>query len=574
MSTRPVWTKAGLRLEVEVEKKPLPRLAQVWPIPAFGSSAAALIQVATEVDANTGKTNLRVTTTDPLGLPPGNDQTWSLEHTAYVGAAPSTFTWDAVEVVAGPLSYLLKAPLPGATHKFRLVLFPPLGVRKPRSVYPEISISVPASAEAIRQDQLLSPNTDNLVPNPNAEKGALPGIDGALVVNDPTNAYEGNYVRKVDASATGTTPVTNRIPCIPGDEFRLEGFLKVSSGSAAISLKLTPYDASGAALTPSSTATVNATSYATNRSGVSYIMPSGAVSVEAGVVVNTAAGGAFGYVDGLEMRRVVTQAMQTTGSQTFSTPGAATFTVPPGVTRVKVTATGGGGGGGGGTTTAGGGGGGGASTVVTYWLVAPGDQFSITVGSKGSGGAAGAAGGNGTATTVFTSVGSLQVANAGGGSLGSGGATSAGGAGANSPASRNRTGAAGPFNGGAANSTGTSTGAEMVQVGPSYLYCGSGGGGGGTGASSAGNSGSAYGELKSNATGTGGGVRGGGGGGVAYWGPGVAGGAGNTATPASGTSATTPGGGGGGGGGGNGTGTSSGGNGGDGVVVIEWGPGI
>lgn len=306
MATECTWTKGGLKLAIVTEKRPLPRARQVWPLPPFGANAAALISAALEVDASTGKTNIRISSLQQFGFEGGTWQTWTLEHTWYVGAAPSTFTWDSMDLTPGVLSYLIKGPQPGATHKFRVVLATQVGGARTRQVYPEVSVSVPATAEVIRTDQLAQPLSDNLIPNPTSEMGAAAtgSWESVLLVNDPANAYAGNWCRRLDASAANDTQLMDTIPCLYGDQHSFDCYVKGSSATPVLQLYLKYVNAAGAqvGLSPSTAYTGSTSQKALSVKGA---VPAGAVGVQPWVKASTTAASSFLYFDQISLRRSI-----------------------------------------------------------------------------------------------------------------------------------------------------------------------------------------------------------------------------------------------------------------------------
>lgn len=272
-----------------------------------------------------------------------------------------------------------------------------------------------------------------------------------------------------------------------------------------------------------------------------------------------------------------------------------TFTVPSGVTELRILGCGAGGGGGGGGGTpvaqaAGGGGGGGAGEIQEAIVtVAPGDQFTITIGTGGSGGAGGTSasglrgspGSAGTNSSVApvglsTSIHLTFIGGAGGG--GGGGSVQAAASGSNSPfqyalggaagaSSQDGGGGAGSVGQGGAGSSGSGGGAGQIAQGKGA------GGGGGSQQNSGGRGGtSTYTSSASASAGGATNVGGGGGGGGGGSGLDIGGDGGNgNGTPTAGGGGSRGAGGGGGGGRGVGTGNgAAGGAGGGGKITIFW----
>lgn len=217
------------------------------------------------------------------------------------------------------------------------------------------------------------------------------------------------------------------------------------------------------------------------------------------------------------------------GSVTFSTSG--TWTVPAGVDTIQVTLLGGGGGSGGtNASTFGSAEGGSGAKVTVSMTVAPGDAFSIEVGTPGGNGsgkdnvgagatvgygrggsgntgstAGGAGAGGGTASRLYSSTLGTTIAVAGGGGGGGGaGITGYGGTGGNG--AENGEGGGG---GGAGSAGGVGTGTTDGGNGGNAASSSGGGGGGGGGAGWNGGGGGGGGKA-------GGGGGGGGAGGANY----------------------------------------------------------
>jgi hypothetical protein len=100
---------------------------------------------------------------------------------------------------------------------------------------------------AVGWQHMLYPPTDNLIPNGYNEAGIKAlgkNPDGSWLVEDPTNAREGRWVRRIQFPAAGAQVSLNwvggydspapggRIKCSPGDQFFAEGYVKASSALA------------------------------------------------------------------------------------------------------------------------------------------------------------------------------------------------------------------------------------------------------------------------------------------------------------------------------------------------------
>jgi hypothetical protein len=218
--------------------------------------------------------------------------------------------------------------------------------------------------------------------------------------------------------------------------------------------------------------------------------------------------------------------------------GPYTLTVPPGVTSIRIQATGGGGGG---SNQTGGIGGNGA-VVTSTMAVQPGDALSIYVGGGGGGGTSEGGGGGGLS---YVGDGASFFVIAGGGGGGGGGPSAGGGAGGNGGTAGGATsgtggGGAGSNGGGGSAGTGSggsTAGAAFIDILTSGSGSGGEGGGfsvgnlGGTGVNGTiGNGGS--GGFGYGGGGGGGGYGGGGGGGGSTPPDGAGGGGGGSVGPA------------------------------------------
>lgn len=148
---------------------------------------------------------------------------------------------------------------------------------------------------------------DNLIPNPTSELGDVAagqlGFAAALVVNDATNSYAGSWCRKLDASATNQTAVSALIPCVYGDQFTFDAYIKGSSGTPGAKLRLVFTDASGTTTGTADSAEVKSSTYTTIR--VQGQVPATTVAVQAFVLASTTAASSFLYFDQLSLRRSV-----------------------------------------------------------------------------------------------------------------------------------------------------------------------------------------------------------------------------------------------------------------------------
>lgn len=147
MATKAIWNKWGLRLECETSRRPLPKVAQAWPVPDFGQVSDALIQAALELDPISGAPGIRVTTIDPFGLPKRTKWGWKLLHCAYQGTAPDPLPWEELtSLPAGRLSYRLNLPMSPAHHRFAVAYQPIVGGGWAElTILPSVLIDTPLS---------------------------------------------------------------------------------------------------------------------------------------------------------------------------------------------------------------------------------------------------------------------------------------------------------------------------------------------------------------------------------------------------------------------------------------------
>ncbi|WP_257306310.1 hypothetical protein [Geothrix campi] len=193
------------------------------------------------------------------------------------------------------------------TYSYRTYTAAPTNVNAAvRVVYPDGKSAWVATTSSLAPatPPVTAYQSDNLIPNPTSELGAVVGYAGQLVVNDATNAYAGNYCRKLDASATNQTALTPVIPCIYGDQFSFDGYVKGSNGTVAAQLVLKFYDASGATVGTSTSVAFAGAVYQT-MTPFRGAAGSSAVGVQAFVQASTTGAGQFLYFDNLSLRRAV-----------------------------------------------------------------------------------------------------------------------------------------------------------------------------------------------------------------------------------------------------------------------------
>ncbi|WP_241758325.1 Hint domain-containing protein [Myxococcus landrumensis] len=141
--------------------------------------------------------------------------------------------------------------MPGSTYYVRVVPRDRYGNRGDASaqlvVVPKKLDGASLGDAAVGYQHLLYPPTDNLVPNGYNEAG-LQAVgrfpDGDMLVEDPVNAREGRWVRRVElltagewvglnwSGGFGSSAPGRRIRCSAGDQFHAEVYVKASSAMA------------------------------------------------------------------------------------------------------------------------------------------------------------------------------------------------------------------------------------------------------------------------------------------------------------------------------------------------------
>ncbi|WP_163998690.1 Hint domain-containing protein [Pyxidicoccus caerfyrddinensis] len=194
------------------------------------------------------------------------------------------------------------------------------GAVKPAHLAAAAVTSDKVAASAIATQHLLLPPSDNLVPNGYSEAGTAAlgkSPEGSYLVNDPANAREGNWCRKLPlvAGAYSAIAFAGEIPCASGDQFYAEAWVKLSAAPSAPppwNLYLRFLDRTGAlvGLPLTTLSTVTATY---QRFKVTGTAPAGAVSVS--LILDTsgtpnsvpaADGGKSLFIDAVSMRKMVT----------------------------------------------------------------------------------------------------------------------------------------------------------------------------------------------------------------------------------------------------------------------------
>lgn len=178
---------------------------------------------------------------------------------------------------------------------------------------------------AVGWQHLLYPPTDNLIPNGYNEAGiAALGKhpDGDLLLEDPTNAREGRWVRRAQLGAAGTWSKLSwtggygslapggKIKCAPGDQFFAEIYVKASSNTVASmgTLFLLWEDANGNYAGQSAGSLLGVVTTTYSRVTVKGTCPSGCTGVQLywETPVGSSDTGKALYFDAVSMRKMVT----------------------------------------------------------------------------------------------------------------------------------------------------------------------------------------------------------------------------------------------------------------------------
>jgi hypothetical protein len=141
------------------------------------------------------------------------------------------------------------------------------------------------AANVIAVKHLIVANFENLIPNGNSEQGSLVvgfNPEGSGLVNEPSNAYAGNWCRKLSGSPNSicVTPggATNtRIQCSAGEEYRFSVMVKCTSGGATFRIYMAFFNSDGGVITAPYTDIETTGSY--QSVSVLGIAPSGATNV-------------------------------------------------------------------------------------------------------------------------------------------------------------------------------------------------------------------------------------------------------------------------------------------------------
>ncbi|WP_163869603.1 Hint domain-containing protein [Myxococcus eversor] len=169
---------------------------------------------------------------------------------------------------------------------------------------------------AIATQHLLLPPSDNLVPNGYGEAGTAAlgnSPEGDFLVEEPANAKEGRWCRRVPLNAAGyrTAVWTKRISCAAGDEFSAEAWLKSSaplSGNQGGGLYFFWLDASGNYAGANTLTVVSGLTTAYQRYKVKGACPAGCTGLLLVWELNAAAAdiGKAVYLDAISLRKSVT----------------------------------------------------------------------------------------------------------------------------------------------------------------------------------------------------------------------------------------------------------------------------
>ncbi|RJS14610.1 hypothetical protein DRW03_34600 [Corallococcus sp. H22C18031201] len=178
---------------------------------------------------------------------------------------------------------------------------------------------------AVGYQHMLYPPTDNLIPNGYNEAGTRAlgkSPDGDRLVEDPVNARQGRWVRRVDLGAAGTMPGLSwtggygsaapggRLKCAPGDQFSGELYVKASSPTVGSmgTLYLLWEDASGNYSSLNASKALGPVGSAYQRVAVAGTCPAGCTGVQLFWETLVLAGdsGKRLYFDAASLRKKVT----------------------------------------------------------------------------------------------------------------------------------------------------------------------------------------------------------------------------------------------------------------------------
>lgn len=219
--------------------------------------------------------------------------------------------------------------MPGTTYYVRVVPRDVYGNRgnasAQQAIVPKKLEGASLADSAVGYQHLLYPPTDNLIPNGYNEAGISAlgkSPDGDYLAEDPTNAREGRWVRRVQLGTAGTwiglnwtggygsTAPGGKIKCAPGDQFFAEVYVKASSSTAGSmgTLFLLWEDANGNYSGQSAGSGLGAVTTTYNRVTVKGTCPAGCTGAQLYWETQVAASdtGRAIYFDTVSMRKMVT----------------------------------------------------------------------------------------------------------------------------------------------------------------------------------------------------------------------------------------------------------------------------
>lgn len=226
MATALEYGKTGLKIVTNTASRPSPRLQALYPIPPIPIDKAALIDLALEPVAETGRWGIRITSRG-TSLPSGG--TWTLLHAAYQGSAPATIQWDEIPINGAAINLLLDQPLSSATHRFKLRC----EAQGKADLYPEASIQTPGPVAP------LSVALANSIPDGSwAEMpvtiGATPGLVGRML---PAPNGGQSQARLVDVNFSISSAIASD-PLVTGYQVILSLASDAASAQTDASLRL------------------------------------------------------------------------------------------------------------------------------------------------------------------------------------------------------------------------------------------------------------------------------------------------------------------------------------------------
>jgi hypothetical protein len=219
--------------------------------------------------------------------------------------------------------------IPGTTYYVRVVPRDSYGNRgnasSQQAVIPKKLEGGSLADSAVGWQHLLYPPSDNLIPNGYNEAGVAAlgkHPDGAFLVEDPTNAREGRWVRRLQMPADGLNTEINwvgnwgglgpggRIKCAAGDQFFAEVYVKGSSAFVGSSgtLYLLWEDANGNYSGQNSGQPLPTITTSYQRVTIKGTCPPGCAGVQLfwQIISNASNAGKLVYFDAVSMRKMVT----------------------------------------------------------------------------------------------------------------------------------------------------------------------------------------------------------------------------------------------------------------------------